>query len=349
MTDPTYQTTDPTYQTTYQATPTTYDSAGSTYQSTTYPSTSTTYPSTTYPSTSTTYPSTTYPTYQTTYQATPTTYDSAGSTYQSTTYPSTSTTYPSTGSTYQTPGRQLDAIIDSETNNAIFAYMRSSERGAALLNTINQSGNQLTFRWGSTDSHFQGVIHINRSHDIRSIPPIASHEIVHAYAYFNGTAARCDTMQRNDFIRTSVEEEVGAHAMSYLVHWQARSDLPPQALYEEFRGYMRRRHASEWNNRNDWRPVGQRAKNFVRLYIDRGELSPAPGIPSSTYYASAYDSYWRQNGYAAAANPNFLRVPVRAVRPVSQDGLSRRSGSRAPRRSTPPVPRPPQAGQSPAR
>ena len=112
------------------------------------------------------------------------------------------------------------------------------------------------------DSHASGTIKLDRTGNEAEWVESMSHELVHLCTFLAGRAADVHAMGREEFVTAKMDDEINAHAVSYVTQLQMGKATSTPAGYDEFAALFRRRHARTLAA-EDWTAIEALARTFV--------------------------------------------------------------------------------------
>ncbi|GAA2604903.1 hypothetical protein [Streptomyces axinellae] len=215
--------------------------------------------------------------------------------------------------------------VPGEVRDEVFRYLHSSPRALEILDDINlsrDSDEDIEIRWAPSGKNlcYEDKIWVDRDQkDARATAVAVGHEISHLQASVSGACADWRTMTRDEYIQVSTDEEINAHAASYVIHLQATRDSGDRLRYRgiepvAFGDFEKWRSAIPAGEQRTWSDIEELAKDWAEdQYVSGAWVTGTTGKNYHLHFAERYDDLSRGE---SAETGNTHSSPV--LRTVSQ-------------------------------
>jgi hypothetical protein len=184
--------------------------------------------------------------------------------------------------------RPVGGDVDADTRKKAMDELEAAPRSKAILDDIKKLRGDLAFamKWSNQGTfHSAGSISLDRNKNYANWFAGMAHEIVHLHTFLAGKAADIKTMTREDFVKAKMDDEINAHAASYVALLQSGKETAPAKGYAEFRAYLAKDAAKALTDK-DWTEIERLAK----AWLETRYKTDASWTTSNTH--ENYYDYW---------------------------------------------------------
>jgi hypothetical protein len=184
--------------------------------------------------------------------------------------------------------RPVDGAVDADTRKKVMDSLAATPRTKTLLDDIEKLRKDLNFdmKWSNQGTyHGSGAIWLDRNRNYETWRAGLAHELVHLHTFLSGNAANITTMTREAFVKAKMDDEINAHATSYVYLLQQDKKTAPAKGYAEFRAHLEKDHAKTITDKN-WSEVERLAK----VWLEDKYKNDASWQTSNTH--ENYYDYW---------------------------------------------------------
>ncbi len=184
--------------------------------------------------------------------------------------------------------RAVGSDVDADTRKKAMDGLAAAPRSKEILDDIKKLRGDLAFpmKWSNQGTfHGAGTISLDRNTNYEDWFAGMAHEIVHLHTFLAGKAADIKTMTREDFVKAKMEDEINAHAASYVALMQSGKETAPAKGYAEFRTHLKTALPDALKNK-DWPAIETSAKKW----LEERYKTDASWTTSNTH--ENYYDYW---------------------------------------------------------
>lgn len=162
--------------------------------------------------------------------------------------------------------REAGEDIPASDRAAIFERLAGSSEFQGYLQRVEAARGDTNFpiKWSTRGGYFSnGSIYINREDELEGWAKTVAHEIVHLVWDAEGNSADVETQSREDFVDTTMTEEIEAQTATYITLLQI-GDLTntTAAGFQDFLAMLQADHAELLENQ-DWDAIRELAGPFL--------------------------------------------------------------------------------------
>jgi hypothetical protein len=184
--------------------------------------------------------------------------------------------------------RPIDGAVDADTRKKVMDTLEATPRTKTLLDDIKKLRGDLNFdmKWSNRGTyHGSGAVWLDRNMNYETWRAGLAHELVHLHTFLSGAAADITKMSRADFVKAKMDDEINAHATSYVALLQQDKKTAPAMGFAEFRASLEKDHAKTLTDK-DWPEVERLAK----AWLEDKYKNDANWTTSNTH--ENYYDYW---------------------------------------------------------
>jgi hypothetical protein len=184
--------------------------------------------------------------------------------------------------------RPVDGAVDADTRKKVMDTLDSTPRTKTVLDEIKKLRGDLNFsmKWSNQGTyHGTGAIWLDRNKNYEDWRAGLAHELVHLHTFLSGNAADIKSMTRENFVKAKMDDEINAHATSYVALLQQDKKSAPAKGYAEFRAHLEKDHAKTLTDK-DWAA----AERLARVWLEDKYKNDASWQTSNTN--ENYYDYW---------------------------------------------------------
>ncbi|MGW7519957.1 hypothetical protein ACWGJ2_30700 [Streptomyces sp. NPDC054796] len=183
--------------------------------------------------------------------------------------------------------------------------MHSSGRALEILEDINlyrDSTSDIEILWAppGKDLCYDNKIWVDMAqNDPRNTAVAVGHEISHLMASVTGACADWRSMTREEYVQVSTDEEINAHAASYVIHMQATRESSISQSYRRnkpvaFDDFQNWRRTIPADQQGTWDDIEELAKDWVEdQYRSGAWVMATTGQNYYHHFAQRYDDLRR--------------------------------------------------------
>jgi hypothetical protein len=170
--------------------------------------------------------------------------------------------------------RPVGGVVPNDVRTKILDELKAAPASKETLDAIDKAGKgTFPMKWSKKGTyHSKGEVWIDRAKSDDALVSGVAHEIVHLRTFVEGKAADVSKDSREDFVAKKMDDEINAHATSYVTLLQLGKLSNPAAGYDEFvkklekdtPDVLTKIKDSKQRSSVDWGPVKTSAEAFVK-------------------------------------------------------------------------------------
>jgi len=170
---------------------------------------------------------------------------------------------PEGGGTTQAPERKSGDAVPNDVRTGLIDKLKAIPRSKETLDAIEKAGKlDFPLKWSDTGTfHSAGSIFLRTTSTEASWIASMAHELVHLQTFVEGKAADAKKQGRDEFVKAKMDDEINAHAATYLTLLQS-GGTAGAAGFSEFKALVEKDHKAQLDAKK-WSELDTIAKSYL--------------------------------------------------------------------------------------
>ncbi|GAB4569274.1 MAG: hypothetical protein Tsb0020_23370 [Haliangiales bacterium] len=183
--------------------------------------------------------------------------------------------------------------ISAEIRERLMARLAAAPASQETLEAIEAARGDLGFsiKWSARGGyHRSGTIWIDLNDSEDEWFSTLAHETVHLRVFLEGREANVSEQERDDYVSTRMENEIEAHATTYIVLLQAGELTSTETGFQQFLAFLRSDHAEALEN-EQWAAI----KDLAKPWLEQKYRDEWVGSATGRNYYEKWGDHWDAN------------------------------------------------------
>lgn len=172
---------------------------------------------------------------------------------------------PGAGAGAATPERKSGDDVPKDIRTKVMDKLKAIPRSKETIDAIEKAGKlDFPLKWSDAGTfHRTGTVFLRTTSTEDSWVADLAHELVHLQTFVEGKAADAKKQGREEFVKAKMDDEINAHAATYLTLLQSGGGSAGAAGYSEFKALVDKDHKALLDGKK-WSELDAIAKTFLQ-------------------------------------------------------------------------------------